>query len=272
MAGPAVDIVGDGDPLVLLHGLAPTRAIWVRTAPLLARTRCVVTLDVPGFGSAPPAGRGFRLGEVADRIRLELRAARVTEPIDLVGHSMGAAVALALAARHPDAVRSLVLVSPAGLRPLPFALAAGVGRAAELYIPLRRRAAPLAAFALGRRLLMAGGVVDGATLSSSLVRDLVRASTGARRIGPALTAVACADMRDTLTTLALPVGALWGRGDRVIPPGGMQTVLAIRPDAICEVIDGAGHIAMIERPDAFAAALERVLAGIAARPEGAALP
>ena len=177
-----------------------------------------------------------------------------------------AAVALALAARHPDAVRSLVLVSPAGLRPLPIAIAAGAGFAAELDIPVRRQAARLAAFGWGRRLLMAG-VGDGAALPAALVRELVRASLGAQRIGPALTTVARADLRGTLPALPMPVGALWGRGDRVIPPGGMQTVLAIRPDAVCEVIEGAaGHISMIERPAAFAAALDRVLAAIARPP------
>jgi len=109
---------------------------------------------------------------------------------------------------------------------------------------------------------MAGGVADGAALESPVVRELVGASRGARRIGPALSAVANADLRDLLATLPVPVGALWGHGDRVIPPGGVQTVRRLRPDAACEVIDGVGHIAMVEQPDAFVAALERVLVAI----------
>ena len=55
--------------------------------------RRVVTLDVPGFGGAPPVGRGFDLHAVAGRVLAELRGAGVAEPLDLVGHSMGAAVA-----------------------------------------------------------------------------------------------------------------------------------------------------------------------------------
>lgn len=177
---------------------------------------------------------------------------------------MGAAVALTLAALDPAAVRGLVLVSPAGLRPLPFAAGAALGLAAELYIPARRRAAPLASWNWGRRLLMAGGVSDGAGLAPNVVRELVGASRGARRIGPALAAVVCADLRELLRELPLPVGALWGSSDRVIPPGGVQTVLTLRPDAACEVIDGAGHISMVEQPAAFVAALERVLEAIEA--------
>jgi pimeloyl-ACP methyl ester carboxylesterase len=258
----AVDITGRGAPLVLIHGLATTRSIWRHAAPRLAATRQVVTLDVPGFGSSRPVGRGFDLDVVAARVADDLRASSVAEPYDLVGHSMGAAVALTLAAREPQAVRSLVLVSPAGLRPTPFAAAAVLGIAAELYIPLRRRASVLAGWSWGRRVLMAGGVADGAALAPPVVRELLGASRGARRIGPALSAVASADLRDLLATLPVPVGALWGRGDRVIPPGGVDTMRRLRPDAACEVIDGVGHISMVEQPDAFVDALERVLVAI----------
>ena len=257
-----IDVTGSGQPLVLIHGLATTRSIWRHVAPRLAATRQVVTLDVPGFGAARPVGRGFDLDDVAADVAGSLRAAGVGEPYDLVGHSIGAAVAITLAVREPGAVRSLVLVSPAGLRPIPLAGAAALGMAAELYIPLRRRAAALAGWSWGRRLLMAGGVVDGGALAPHVVRQLVSASDGARRTGPALSAVASADLRDALAELPMPVGALWGRGDRVIPPGGAQTVLRLRPGAVCEVIDGAGHISMVEQPGAFAEALERVLVAI----------
>jgi len=257
-----VDVLGRGDPLVLIHGLATTRTIWRHAAPRLAAGRQVVTLDVPGFGAARPVGRGFDLEVVSDRVAEHLCASGIGEPYDLVGHSMGAAVALTLAALRPAAVRSLVLVSPAGLRPIPLAAAAALGVAAELYIPLRRRAAPLASWSWGRRLLMAGGVVDGAALEPAVVRQLVGASLGARRIGPALSAVASADLRGLLAGLPAPVGAVWGRDDRVIPPGGMQTVRRLRPEASCEVVDGAGHISMVEQPEAFVEALERVLVAI----------
>jgi pimeloyl-ACP methyl ester carboxylesterase len=213
-----VDVTGSGEPLVLIHGLATTRSIWRHVAPRLAASRQVVTLDVPGFGAARPVGRGFDLEAVAADVADGLRASAVREPYDLVGHSMGAAVALTLAAREPDAVRSLVLVSPAGLRPIPYVGAAALGMAAEVYIPLRRRAAALAGWSWGRRLLMAGGVVDAGALQPAVVRQLVSASDGARRIGPALSAVASADLRSALAELPMPVGAVWGRGDRVIPP------------------------------------------------------
>ena len=262
MSGLAVDITGHGEPLVLLHGLATTGVIWRRVVPSLASTRSVVTIDVPGFGASAPAGRGFELVAVAEEIRNGLAQAGITEPYDLVGHSMGGAIALTLAAAQPEAVRGLVLVSPAGLAPVRSALAAAVGRAAEVYIPLRRYAAPLAGHAWGRRLLMTGGVVDGAALAPAEVRQLVGSSRGARRTREALVAVAAADLRGMLRDLPRPVGAIIGSGDRVVRPGTLDTVRALRPDAACEAVADAGHISMIERPQQFVEALQRVLVEI----------
>jgi pimeloyl-ACP methyl ester carboxylesterase len=49
---------GNGEPLVLIHGLATTRLIWRRVVPMLAGDRRVIAIDVPGFGVSPPAGDG----------------------------------------------------------------------------------------------------------------------------------------------------------------------------------------------------------------------
>lgn len=258
----AVEITGRGEPIVLVHGLATTREIWRRVAPSLARSRSVAAIDVPGFGASDPAGRGFELTAVAQRIRDGLARSGVAEPYHLVGHSMGAAIALTLAAAHPEAVRGLVLVSPAGLAPVPGVLAAAVGRAAELYIPLRRYGAPLAGHPWGRRVLMSGGVIDGAALAPAEVRQLVCASRGARRTREALVAVAAADLREMLADLRGPVGAIIGSGDRVVRPRTLDTIRALRPDAACEAVTDAGHISMIERPQQFVAALERVFVAI----------
>jgi pimeloyl-ACP methyl ester carboxylesterase len=119
----AVDVTGQGDPLVLVHGLATTRDIWRLVVPPLAGSRRVAVLDVPGFGASTPAGPGFDLEAVADRLREGVAGAGIDEPYDLVGHSMGGALALVLAYRHPAEVRRLVRASRGAQRIRP-ALAA----------------------------------------------------------------------------------------------------------------------------------------------------
>jgi pimeloyl-ACP methyl ester carboxylesterase len=255
----ALDDRGHGPALVLLHGLATTRLIWRRVVPLLGDGRRLLAVDVPGFGESPPAGPGFELDSVAACIDDGLAEAGVTGDYDLVGHSMGGALAVALAALRPGRVRRLVLCAPAGLRATPGWAARGVAPVAEQAIRLRRALAPLADPPWGRRLLLGWGVVDATAIAPSEVRAMVGASRGASRIAPALAQVASADLRDALARLPAPVGAIWGEGDRVISPARADVLRSVRPEAPVEVVRDAGHIAMMERPEAFAAAVERVL-------------
>jgi pimeloyl-ACP methyl ester carboxylesterase len=254
-----VQAEGRGEPLVLLHGLAATQEIWSLVAPPLAADRRVITLDLPGFGSSAPAGDGFDLTDVAARLAHALPAHGVRAPFDLVGHSLGGAVALTLASERPNLVRRLVLVAPAGLQrrgPLPAAL---VGTGAERLFAVRRRLAPLTDLPWGRRLLLAFAADDGARLSPAQARMMVLASAGARRIAPALAAVAECDLRPMLIAYPRPFGLLWGQRDRAVPVNLAREILVQRPDAELELIEATGHVPMVERPTAFVQGLTRIL-------------
>jgi pimeloyl-ACP methyl ester carboxylesterase len=238
--------------LALIHGLAASREIWRHVVGLLPGEP--IALDVPGFGAAPPVGDGFDLAEVADAI-----AAGLPERFDLVGHSMGGAVALTVASRHPERVRRLVLVAPAGLRAFPPIAGAIAGALTNPLNALRRAGAPLADLAWGRRVLLGFGTAEPVALAPSEVRMLVGASAGATRVREALAVVATSDLRPVLRELPLPVGAVWGERDHVIPRSGLDVFRQCRPEAPVEVIQAAGHIPMIERPRAFADALTKIL-------------
>jgi pimeloyl-ACP methyl ester carboxylesterase len=209
----------------------------------------LVVVDVPGFGQSPPVGEGFDLDAIADAIAEGIG----DERFDLVGHSLGGALAIVLAARHAGRVRSLVLVAPAGLRAAPAPIASIAGAVAAVTIPLRRRGAPLADTAWGRRLLMGPGTKVPARLPPAEVRAMLRASEGATRTGAALTAVARVDLRERLRALPMPVGAIWGEHDRIVPAAQWPASIQV------ERIGGAGHIPMMECPEAFAAALRGLL-------------
>ncbi len=196
---------------------------------------------------------------MAERVADGLAAAGVEAPFDLAGHSMGGAVALVLAAERPEAVRRLVLVAPAGLRPIPPIAAAAFGASGASLIALRRAGAPLTDTGWGRRLLLATGTVDGGSIPPADARAMVGASRGATRVRQALAAVAAADLRPELGALTAPLGLLWGAEDRIIPPSGAEQILRRRPDALVRLVAGAGHIAMMERPEPFAGALDGLL-------------
>jgi pimeloyl-ACP methyl ester carboxylesterase len=89
---------------------------------------------------------------------------------------------------------------------------------------------------------------------------MLEAARGSTRIGAALSAVSAADLRPRLDRLSMPLAAIWGREDRVVPFSGVATIRARRPDLVLATVERAGHIAMVEQPRAYALALQDVLA------------
>jgi pimeloyl-ACP methyl ester carboxylesterase len=100
------------EPVVLLHCSGSSGAQWRTLAPLLGARYRVLTPDLIGYGAAAPwSGRGgFSLAQEAAAVRSLL--GRLDEPVHLVGHSYGGAVALHIARTRPECVRSLTLVEP----------------------------------------------------------------------------------------------------------------------------------------------------------------
>jgi pimeloyl-ACP methyl ester carboxylesterase len=260
MALLAVDEAGSGDPLVLIHGLATTREIWTAVTPQLSRTRRVITLDLPGFGESTPVGEGFELADVAERVARGLAAHGVRGPFDLVGHSLGGAVALTLAVLRPRSVRRIVLVAPAGLAAIPRAAGQALALAADPVLAMRRALAPLTDIDWGRRLLLAFAAADGAAIPPLQARLMVGASASAQRTSEALRTITATDLRPLLGRSRAPLGVIWGSRDRTIPVRLVAAVREARPDAQVMIIEQAGHVAMLERPTAFVASLERLLA------------
>jgi pimeloyl-ACP methyl ester carboxylesterase len=256
----AIESAGAGEPLVLLHGIATDSRIWSGVVPALAHDRRVVTVDLPGFGRSAPAGDGFELERVASRICRGLAARGVRAPFDLVGHSLGGGVAIMLAARRPRLVRRLVLVAPAGLRPFPPAISTLLAATANRFLSMRRSAAPLADLVWGRRLLLALTAADGADVPPAVARAMIEASATARRTAPALETITSADLRPLLAEIQAPLGVVWGEADLTVPIRALAELLAVRPDARVVRLARAGHVPMVERPDAFVAALEQLLA------------
>jgi pimeloyl-ACP methyl ester carboxylesterase len=251
---------GDGEPLVLIHGAGTSGAIWKRAIPSLATGRRVLAPDVPGYGGSPPAGTGFVLEDVTDRLADGLHRAGVPAPYDVVGHSLGGGIAILLAARHPERVRRLVLVAPAGIAALPRSVAAVLGAVAAPYALARRRmASPLADSPLVRRLALAGVARDGARVPPEHARAALASSEGATRLGPGLASVAAADLRPALAGLRGPLGLVWGKHDPVVPPSRIDLIRQLHPDVVVGLVPDTAHAPMLERPDAFCLALEDVL-------------
>lgn len=238
-----------GTPVILLHGIGGGRAMWPRTLQTLAAAGFdAIAVDLPGYGDSvqlPPGGVDAMADAVVGLMdHLGLPSAAV------VGHSMGGMVAQAMAARAPQRVCALVLActSPAFGKP-------GGDWQARF---VADRLAPLDAGggmpALATRLVpaMVGPTADteGAALAQAVMAAVPEATY--RRV---LAAIVGFDRRADLPAIGVPTLCLAGALDRTAPPAVLQGMAERIPGAEFAEIAGAGHIANVEQPAAFEAAL-----------------
>ncbi len=257
VGGPA-----DGPPLVLLHGLGGSSANWALLAPALAERHRVVLVDLPGHGRSGPLPAAPGIGPYADRVallleRLELGAAVV------VGHSLGGLVALRLAARHPAAVRGLVLAAPAGIgsgtkaaeRALAFVGWVQPGRRISPYWRAVARSGTLKRIVFGRWF-----AADPEALGTDAVEALlgeINLHTDTQSASRVLTAD---DPRLDLHEVGCPALVLWGAEDHQLPVDDAFDY-ARRLHAQLRVIADCGHLLVVERPEACLDAIGDFLRG-----------
>lgn len=107
----AIDIAGNGEAVLLLHGIGRTSRVWDHVVyGLAARGLRVVGLDLLGFGASPkPAWLSYDVDDHAAAVIATIEKLELKTPIVVVGHSMGCLVAVRVARRRPDLVKHLVL-------------------------------------------------------------------------------------------------------------------------------------------------------------------
>lgn len=104
----------DETPAVFIHGLGGSATNWTELMELLCQDRFGIAPDLPGFGQSPPPTDGiYTLRAHADIVATMIREQFGTRRVHVFGNSMGGATAVQLAARHPELVATLTLISPA---------------------------------------------------------------------------------------------------------------------------------------------------------------
>ncbi len=264
--GAPVNVIelGDGPPLLLVHGLLGAWPNWLEQLPVLARSHRVLTCDLPGFGHSPLPPGGISIAGYADTLAALLAACGV-DAAAVVGHSMGALVAAELTLRHPHLVERLALVSAAGLstyhdpigertlgnlRRLPYMDAYGHWIAAH--------ADALAARPGLRNAVFGFHAAHPARLPAPLVAEQLRGA-GAPGMLAAFQALLESDLQPRLAQIACPTLIVWGARDRQISHRDAQRFHELLRDSRAVVYEDTGHIPQLERPDAFNALLGELL-------------
>lgn len=247
--------IGQGTPLVLLHGGSGSRTHWIRNMPALAQRFRVVTVDLPGFGESAAPAAGMGVADYVDWFADALAARLDGRPFHMAAFSFGAALGCAALARRPFDLRRLSLLGPAGYgRP--------TGRELGLRKMPGRNAGDeavrqVAAENLGRLMLATPPGPDDAVVDLQL-RNLARTRYDSRAVSLGETIL------DDLQSVDADVQVIWGEQDRLPSPSLAEreagTAAAI-PGARLRRIAGAGHWVQYEASDAVNRVLTTFHAG-----------
>lgn len=247
-AGPwPVAVIGEGPPILALHGFDSSHLEFRRLAPLLAGRHQLFIPDLFGFGFCPrPADAPYGPEAVLDhlqRVLEQVLSRSGASQVGLIGASMGGSVAVELARRCPERIERLLLLAPAGLtgKPMPVP-------------PLLDQ--------LGARFLSLPAIRQGLCRSAFAMPD--------RDVGPAELEIAslhlaCDNWAGALAAFARsggfagcgtplppqPISVLWGQNDRILRPPQKRAAQALLGERITE-LESCGHLPHIDQPTTVA--------------------
>ena len=240
-------VLGEGPPVLLLHGFDSSFLEFRRLAPLLASGVQLFIPDLYGFGFCPrPTGGDYSPSGVLRHLEVLAReiGGRNPAPLGLIGASMGGSVAVELARRLPEQVNRLLLLAPAGLtgRPMPL---------------------PPLLDGLGVRFLALPGVRRGLCRTAFADPD---AAVGAAELEIASLHLQSPGWADALRRFARsggfagggsplphqPITVLWGANDRILRAPQKRAALALLGERVRE-LDTCGHLPHLDQTASVAA-------------------
>lgn len=227
------EVAGAGEPMVLVHGLSESTRLWYRNLPALAERYRVYLIDLPGFGAMRKFRRQFDLKQSGAWLEGWMRAVGL-ETAYLVGHSMGGYISMAVAARHPEKVRRLVLVDSIGI---------------HFDLPVKRLVYP-ALKAIARTM---------PAFWTCIGYDYLRA--GPLMVLNASRQIITLDTSDVLAAVRVPTLVIWGENDDLVPFSLGRQLHERLAGARLFVLAGANHFCMFEQPCEFNRALLAFLQG-----------
>jgi len=234
---------GDATPILFLHGVGSDKTVWAPQLDHFGRRRRAIALSYPGYGESAFVENATRDDYAAAVVAV--MDALAIDRAHICGLSLGGIVAIALHAMAPERCASLIIADSFAVHP------DGQGiydrsEAASRTIGLRALAEARAGVLLGSA---AGPAIHRAVIDTMSAIRPAAYVIGAR-------AVWLADQRDRAAAIDVPTKVLVGEEDVITPPALSKQLAALIPGATLETIAGAGHLANLEQPLAFNAAID----------------
>jgi pimeloyl-ACP methyl ester carboxylesterase len=259
----------------MVHGLGGSADNWIGVGPGFAKNHRTIAIDLAGFGRTPLFHRSASLGANAELVHRFIKEV-IGEPVILMGNSMGGHIGILEAADHPKWTTKLVLVDPA----VPgehVRRRETLGAAAVLSVPglaeivIDRRARLLGPERLVERTIAVvvadPSRVGGDLLEAHMQLTRERSNLGRQNSRAFAQAVRSLGLRMAdprfwarMKKVEAPTLVVHGELDRLIPVSVARDLVRRRPDWTLEIIEGVGHVPMMETPDRFLEIVDQWLA------------
>lgn len=252
---------GSGPAMVLLHGFASTAYSFRELIGPLSADYRLLAVDLNGFGltQRPVRSKAYRIESQADLIVEVLKRKGIDEVV-MVGHSYGSAVSAVLAARHPDLVKKVILISPPSefAEKPPWYVRNGIGIRAAYFMIRALLSNPEKFRELSGKAVYVDGVlteeVSEIYRRSMLIDGLKKACFGYAK---AFGGNGASSIRYEAVTK--PVLIIVGKEDAVVSPASCEAVAEKVSDSSLVVLPECGHCPPEERPDEVIYAIREFL-------------
>lgn len=235
----------DARALLMVHGFAANKDNWVRMAAHLPEDYYLVIPDLPGHGDSSTAGPEAYTVESQAATLVQLMDELGLGRVDMAGNSMGGGITAYFASRYPDRVRTIALFDPAGSTRYPSQLDEAL---AEGHNPLVVREPgdfdKLMDFVMEQRPFAPWPVT---TVMEE--QAMARQSINDQIFEAILSSGEQLDLSGILPAIEAPTLIVWGKQDRVLAPENAEVFAAGIEDSSVVLLDGVGHVPMLEVPE-----------------------
>ncbi len=246
--------IGEGEPILFVHGLGGCWRNWLENLPHFGRTHRAIAIDLPGFGESPVPSWPIDMPNYGRLIHDFCEKLGIDRVAALVGNSMGGFVSTEAVIEEPSRFEKLVLVSAAGI-----SFAEAQGRRIEASVSLFEAATAFMAgprriwlnrdrgrqFAFGRIFHYPNRV------RPELLAEQMEPGIRAPGFADAIRAIGGYDTRPRLPEIEIPTLVVWGLNDHVVPVEAAIGYHRLIPESRLELFERTGHVPQMERPARF---------------------
>jgi 3-oxoadipate enol-lactonase len=242
----AYDQVGEGTPVLFIHGYPLSRKIWLYQMMKLSLDALLFSVDMRGHGESYPFNGPYTMDLLADDCMRLLKSKRIREPIVVCGLSMGGYVTMALYRNYPQIFKGMILTST---RAGADSAEGKISRNATIKNVNESGVAYIADNMLPK-------IVSRETLSTkpklvSDIRKIMLETSVQGIVGASLGMRDRPDSTQLLPQISVPALIIHGADDQLISINEAESMHQLIPDSRIVVIPAAGHLPNMEQPDQY---------------------